>query len=68
MQFDSFSEFLAMGGYGFYVWLAFGVSLFCLVAIWGHTVLSRRKIIAGIQEFEARRARRKSAKAKERLL
>lgn len=26
MQFDSFSAFLAMGGYGFYVWLSFGAS------------------------------------------
>lgn len=68
MQFDSFSDFLAMGGYAPFVWAAFGVSLLCLLGIWGHTVLARRKIIAGIREFEARRARRKSAKAKERLL
>ena len=27
MQFDSFSQFLAMGGYGFYVWLSFGSGL-----------------------------------------
>ena len=26
MQFDSFSAFLDMGGYGFYVWLSYGVS------------------------------------------
>ncbi|MCU8032248.1 heme exporter protein CcmD [Shewanella sp. SM101] len=30
MQFESFSEFLNMGGYGFYVWLAYGVTFFCL--------------------------------------
>lgn len=27
MQFDSFSQFFAMGGYGFYVWLSFGSGL-----------------------------------------
>jgi heme exporter protein D len=26
MQFDSISAFFAMGGYGFYVWLSYGVS------------------------------------------
>lgn len=30
MQFESVSEFLYMGGYGFYVWLAYGVTFFCL--------------------------------------
>ncbi|EOS8309778.1 heme exporter protein CcmD, partial [Vibrio fluvialis] len=27
MQFESFSEFLNMGGYGFYVWFAYSVAL-----------------------------------------
>ncbi|MGL5037996.1 MAG: heme exporter protein CcmD, partial [Aeromonas sp.] len=31
MYFASFSDFLAMGGYGFYVWLSFGLTLVCLV-------------------------------------
>lgn len=26
MFFDSFSDFLAMGGHGFYVWLAYGIA------------------------------------------
>ena len=30
MQFESFSEFLNMGGYGFYVWFAYSVTFFCL--------------------------------------
>jgi heme exporter protein D len=24
MQFESFSDFIAMGGYGFFVWLSYG--------------------------------------------
>ena len=40
MYFDSLSAFLAMGGYGFYVWLSFGFSFVVLVGI---TVLSVRK-------------------------
>ncbi|REL31777.1 heme exporter protein CcmD [Thalassotalea euphylliae] len=27
MQFDSFSAFLDMGGYGFFVWLSYGASI-----------------------------------------
>lgn len=33
MHFDSFSAFIDMGGYGFYVWLAFGATLASLVAL-----------------------------------
>jgi heme exporter protein D len=34
MQFSSFADFIAMGGYGFYVWLSFGTG-FLLLAILG---------------------------------
>ena len=27
MSFNSFSEFLAMGGHGLYIWLAYGITL-----------------------------------------
>lgn len=40
MQFDSFADFIAMGGYGFYVWLCFGFSIALLV---GLTVYSKRQ-------------------------
>ncbi len=30
MQWHSVSEFLAMGGYGFYVWGSFGVTFGCM--------------------------------------
>ncbi len=32
MQFDSVAEFLAMGGHGFYVWLAYGSTLAVLLS------------------------------------
>ena len=34
MHFDSFSDFLQMGGYAFYVWLAFGVTFASLVGVY----------------------------------
>ena len=30
MQFDSFADFLNMGGYAFYVWLSFGVTFLAM--------------------------------------
>ena len=32
MQWNSFSEFISMGGYGFYVWGSYGVTFLLLVA------------------------------------
>lgn len=32
--FNSMAEFWAMGGYGFYVWLSFGLSLLALLLLW----------------------------------
>jgi heme exporter protein D len=33
MHFQSFSDFLAMGGYGFFVWLSFGVTYLLLIGL-----------------------------------
>ncbi len=32
MQWDGLSDFLHMGGYGFYVWGAYAVTAICIVA------------------------------------
>ncbi|TMO69524.1 heme exporter protein CcmD [Pseudoalteromonas aurantia] len=33
MQFESFSDFIAMGGYGFYVWLSYGSCALVLLSV-----------------------------------
>ena len=33
MQFDSFSDFLTMGGHGVYVWTVYGIALLVLLAL-----------------------------------
>ncbi|MDX1538579.1 heme exporter protein CcmD [Arsukibacterium sp.] len=33
MHFQSFSDFLAMGGYGFFVWLSFGITYLLLLGL-----------------------------------
>lgn len=41
--FASLQEFLAMGGYGFFVWLSFGVSLLLLVGLHWHASRAERQ-------------------------
>jgi heme exporter protein D len=36
MAFDTITEFLAMGGYGFYVWLSYGITVLVLLALVWH--------------------------------
>ena len=38
MSFDSWGEFFAMGGHGFYVWLSYGLSL---VVVLGNVLATR---------------------------
>ncbi|MBH0197142.1 MAG: heme exporter protein CcmD [Nitrospira sp.] len=44
MKWGSLSEFLAMGGYGFYVWVSFGTTALCMV--WEVLSLRRRGAMA----------------------
>ena len=62
MHFDSFSAFLEMGGYGFFVWLSYGVSLLVVVVFIIYVKLDKRKLIAEVRAEEARKARIKQAK------
>jgi heme exporter protein D len=55
----SISEFLDMGGYAFYVWSSYGITLVILVANVIGPLRLRRKLLADIARA-ARRARRKS--------
>lgn len=44
MAFDSFRDFILMGGYGFFVWLSFGVSFLALAALLVQSALTRRQL------------------------
>jgi heme exporter protein D len=58
MSFDSFSEFLAMGHHGLFVWSAYGICLLVLVINVAQPLLARRRYL----QQEARRLRRETAK------
>ncbi|WP_071870628.1 heme exporter protein CcmD [Atopomonas hussainii] len=57
MSFASFADFIAMGGHGPYVWLAYGISAVVLGLNVLLPVLAHRRYIAD----EARRIRREEA-------
>ncbi|APU30915.1 MULTISPECIES: heme exporter protein CcmD [Pseudomonadaceae] len=58
MSFASFSEFLAMGTHGVFVWSAYGVSLAILALNVVLPILARRRYL----QDEARRLRREKSK------
>ncbi len=68
MEFTSLSDFLAMGGYGFYVWLAFGVSLVSMVWIIFDTRMKRSRILKQVRSNIERNQRIKAARSMENTL
>ncbi|EDI8357211.1 heme exporter protein CcmD [Salmonella enterica subsp. enterica serovar Kentucky] len=63
--FSSWSDFFAMGGYAFFVWLAVAMTV-ALLAL--HTVLQRRAILRGVAQQQAREARMRAAQAQQEVV
>lgn len=61
MQFESLSEFLNMGGYGFYVWLSYGSGLLLLLALGFNSTLGNKKVRKQIQQRIKREEKLKQA-------
>jgi heme exporter protein D len=65
MYFSSIDELIAMGGHGFYVWLAVGFSVFWLVYLLIHPLRKKKQLLREIcaqQQVEAgRQPARRSA-------
>ncbi|AWL11308.1 Heme exporter protein D [Saliniradius amylolyticus] len=57
MAFASFSEFWAMGGYGFFVWLSFGTGVGLMLWLWGQGIWSRRQLRRQVQKELQRQQR-----------
>ena len=68
MVFTSWSDFIAMGGYSFYVWLAYGVSLISVIFLVINTVSKRKKIFNQVEQRLLREQRIKAAENKEGIL
>jgi heme exporter protein D len=54
MHFESLSDFFAMGGYAFYVWLSYGVTFALLIGLTVVSVRRRRNLIDEIRSKQAR--------------
>jgi heme exporter protein D len=61
MQFDSISAFFDMGGYGFYVWLSYGVSIAALALLVFSSINSHKKIKQQIIQRQKREAKLRQA-------
>ncbi|WP_336219344.1 heme exporter protein CcmD [Citrobacter amalonaticus] len=55
--FSSWSEFFAMGGYAFYVWLAVAMSVIPLAVLVIHTVTQHGAILRDVSRQRAREER-----------
>jgi heme exporter protein D len=62
MQFDSFSSFLSMGGYAFYVWLSFGVTGGAMLLLALQSYLQHKSLLNTVVVEQERRARVKKAR------
>jgi heme exporter protein D len=61
MQFDSFSAFIAMGGYGFYVWLSYGISIMALALLVFSSIVNHKKIKQQIAQRQKREKKLRQA-------
>lgn len=68
MAFSSLDDFLAMGGYGFYVWLAYGVSFLALIFLVLSTINKKNKIVKVVKQRVLRQQRIKHAQNMEGTL
>ena len=61
MQFDSINAFLDMGGYGFYVWLSYGVSILALALLVFSSLSSHKKTKRHIAQRQKREMKLRQA-------
>ncbi|PKG86280.1 heme exporter protein CcmD [Colwellia sp. 75C3] len=62
MQFNSFSDFINMGGYGFYVWLSFGAAALILTLLLISSKAGHQQIITQISKRKQREDKLRQAK------
>lgn len=49
-QFESVADFLAMGGYSFYVWLAYGLSFLAMAILIVKTINEKKQLFKQIKK------------------
>ncbi|WP_288061297.1 heme exporter protein CcmD [Rodentibacter caecimuris] len=61
MFFQTWSDFFDMGGYGFYVWLSYGISLVAIVALIIQSLKQRKTILKNVLRETQREMRLQQA-------
>lgn len=57
MFFQSWSDFINMGGYGFYVWLSYGISFVAMIILAIQSVKGRKTVLKEVLREQQREAR-----------
>ncbi|QLB12516.1 heme exporter protein D [Bisgaardia hudsonensis] len=57
MFFETWSDFFNMGGYGFYVWLSYGISFIAIVILGLESVYSKKALFQEIKREKQRELR-----------
>ena len=57
MFFQSWSDFINMGGYGFYVWLSYGISFVAMIILAIQSVKGRKVVLKEVLREQQREAR-----------
>ncbi|GJH43022.1 heme exporter protein CcmD [Pasteurella canis] len=57
MFFETWHDFFNMGGYGFYVWLAYGISFVSVVLLIVQSIKERKSILKDVIREQQRQAR-----------
>ena len=55
MSFDSFTDFLAMGGHGIYVWLSYGMGLLIFSASLIQPISRKKSLIKELLQLQRRK-------------
>jgi heme exporter protein D len=64
VHFESLQEFLAMGGYAFYVWISFAVTFISMLILALHSKWDSRKLMQDVLTEQKRIQRMKVARQK----
>ncbi|MEP7704365.1 heme exporter protein CcmD [Paraglaciecola sp. 25GB23A] len=62
MHFASMNEFVAMGGYGLYVWLSFGLGLLSVAILWLSSWSTKKRLFKQVLREQVRQQRIQQAK------
>lgn len=68
MFFESWSDFFHMGGYGFYVWLAYGISLAAILLLVIQSYKGKNAVLREVKREQQREQRLQTTKTNEGAL